>query len=68
MALTQSGIGLFEGDIVTIYQDPLTEETSEGKGQLVKFINESHDMEFWYVRFIDAWEGEPLVSRFIKKK
>jgi hypothetical protein len=55
-------------DTITIYQDPLTEKTPEGKAQLIRFINEDHNMEFWQVKFLAAGAGEPLVYRFIKKK
>jgi hypothetical protein len=57
-----------KGDTVTIYQDPLTKKNPEGKAKLIKFISESHDMEFWEVKFLVAGAGEPLVYRFIKKK
>lgn len=57
-----------KGDIVTIYQDPLTEKNKEGQARLLRFINEDHDMEFWEVKFLVAGAEEPLVYRFIKKE
>lgn len=57
-----------KGDIVTIYQDPLTEKNVEGQAQLGRFINEDRALEFWEVKFLDGGDGDPLVDRFIKKK
>lgn len=57
-----------KGDIVTIYQDPLTKQEVEGQARLVKFINDGGEFECWKVKFLNAGAGEPLVYRFIKKK
>jgi hypothetical protein len=57
-----------KGDTITIYQDPLTRKNKEGQARLIRFVSESHDMEFWEVKFLAAGAGEPLVYRFIKKK
>jgi hypothetical protein len=57
-----------KGDIVTIYIDPLTKQKAEGQAQLIRFISEAHDMEFWKVKFLGGEDGDPIVHRFIKKK
>ena len=53
------------GDIVTIYEDPITETKPEGKARLIQktdLINPG--LEYWAVMFLDSKDG-PLY-RFIK--
>lgn len=44
-----------KGDIVSIYDDPLTETKPEGKAYLVKFLSQTGNVgvEYWRVRFVD---------------
>jgi hypothetical protein len=40
------------GNIVTIYEDPITETKPEGEARLVEFVRDDGDMlEFWFVHF-----------------
>ena len=59
MPITQSTRAT--GDVVTIYQDPLSEEKREGDASLVRFdgaIGEYHgrEIECWVVQFIGSDE------------
>lgn len=52
-----------KGDIVTIYEDPITEKIPEGKAVLLRPVNSDEDLEWWEVRF----KGEDdTYYRFIK--
>lgn len=54
------------GDIVTIYEDPLTEQKPEGKAKLVQKVNEDElGLERWLVEFVE--DGSQLY-RWIKKE
>ena len=46
---------LNKGDVVNIYQRPLTSEDFEGKARLTKLIRrwKTDDLERWYVEFED---------------
>lgn len=53
------------GDIVEIFQCPMTEEKPQGKAQLIKMIIDDPDMQYWKIVFLkDGFPGE----RWIKKK
>ena len=55
-----------KGDIVEIYEQPLTETKSEGEAKVISFIRQLHvEVEFWRVKFIS--DGA-IVSRAIKVK
>ena len=42
-----------KGDIVKIYEDPITETRLEGKAKLILFIQNLHvNVEYWKVKFI----------------
>ena len=55
-----------KGEIVTIYEDPLTEKKMEGKARLVEEIVSDPPLESWYVRFIGEESDEYV--RWIKTK
>lgn len=40
-------------DIITIYEDPITEKIPEGKAKLLRKIYNKSDMEFWRVSFLN---------------
>jgi len=44
-----------KGDIVSIYERPLTETKFEGKAKLVKFLCQTGNVgvEYWRARFVD---------------
>lgn len=44
-----------KGDVVMIYEDPLTKEKKEGEARLIKQIKfrEQDCSEFWKVEFLD---------------
>ena len=60
-----------KGDIVMIYQDPVTEQKLEGKAELLKFIgsngqlDENSILETWQVKFLD---DDMVTTRSIKTK
>ena len=54
-----------KGDIVKIYEQPLTETKYEGEAKLVSFIKRGNIIELWRVKFI--CDGQ-IVSRAIKIK
>ena len=55
-----------KGNVVTIYEDPITEKVEEGDAELVKRLKYlSDDCEYWKVRFLDGY-GD-ICHRFIKK-
>jgi len=54
-----------KGDIVMVYEDPVTEQKPEGKAELLKLIIPGTDQEYWKVRFID--DGT-IVWRWIKPR
>ena len=54
------------GDEVMIYTDPLTEQSLEGKAELLNNLElmAEGDLEFWRVRFLDdGFEASRLVKR-----
>lgn len=57
-----------KGDIVKIYQDPMTQNIPEGKARLIKKLDEDHDkvMEWWKVEFFESAD-DPIVRRWIAK-
>lgn len=57
-----------KGDIVTIYQDPLTKQEVEGQAQLREHEYDHRNLEYWQVRFLGEEDGDPIVRRFIKKE
>ena len=43
------------GDIVTIYEDPLTQQCPEGKAELLRFVGTDwSDGERWRIKFADG--------------
>ena len=51
------------GDIVMIYDDPITKERPEGKARLMKRLNSSDpNMQQWQVRFLS---DRVITERFI---
>jgi len=54
---------LSKGQVVTIYEDPITEKRPEGKATLIKFHFAQWDQEYWTVRF---QEDGVLRSRWVK--
>ena len=53
------------GDIVKIYEDPLTEKKLEGEAKLIQQLSEDVDREFWLVEMTRGHERHP---RWIKKE
>lgn len=53
------------GDVVEIYEDPLTEKKPEGRAKLQRFILDHGDKELWEV--ISERSGDNC-NRWIKKK
>lgn len=53
------------GDIVVIFEDPLTEKKIEGKARLIRLESKDHSTERWAVKFLD--DGM-IVDRHIKIK
>lgn len=55
------------GDIVDIYEDPITEEKLEGKAKLIsrdiKAVGDG--LEYWSVQFLEGYED--ITQRFIKR-
>ena len=57
-----------KGNIVKIYEQPLSETTFEGEARLISFIQELNTgVEYWKVKFTDDYGGD-VVSRAIKVK
>lgn len=55
-------------DVVTIYEDPLTEKKPEGQARLVKLMfppNYNPDMELWEVQLLA--EPKETYFRWVKK-
>lgn len=44
---------LEKGQIVTIYEDPITQKKPEGKAKLIKRHHIVDNMEYWQVEFLD---------------
>ena len=42
-----------EGEIVNVYQDPITNLIFEGDAKLIKKLGEDNEFEFWLVEFTD---------------
>lgn len=64
------GEAMRKGDVVKIYEQPLTETKYEGKAKLISFIKQlnsavNYGVELWRVKFIE--DGQ-VVSRAIKIK
>lgn len=65
------------GDVVVIYQDPITEERREGEARLIKRHAEFRpidyererglQLEWWNVHFLDD-DPDATVARLIKAK
>jgi hypothetical protein len=55
-----------EGDIVTIYLDPVTEKNPEGSARLLERLRDTRfTQEYWQVRFLsDCF----VAARWIKKE
>jgi rubrerythrin len=60
---TEIPAALKPGDVVMIYEDPVTKAKPEGRAKLLKLIRtEEEDMQFWQVEFI---EGGEKVERWV---
>jgi hypothetical protein len=55
------------GDIVEIFEDPITCEKSEGMAKLVRLDIREEDQEYWQVRFLDDSPKSPTHGRWIKR-
>jgi hypothetical protein len=53
-----------KGDIVQIFQDPITREDFEGEAELLEKHTEDFEQEFWKVKFNDG----DIRQRWIHKK
>lgn len=53
-----------DGDIVKIFEDPLTEQRLEGEAKLISKVREDNDREYWVVEFTRDHSRCP---RWIKK-
>jgi len=53
------------GDVVRIYEDPLTEKKLEGEAKLIEKISDDGEREYWLVEFTRGHERHP---RWIKKE
>ena len=56
-----------QGDVVTVYEDPITCNKEEGKAVLESFWFEDEVIERWHVRFVGE-EEEGFFSRAINKE
>jgi hypothetical protein len=52
------------GDIVTIYEDPVTCQKIEGDAELLELLMDDTTMQYWHVRFKNGDHG----PRWIKKQ
>jgi len=53
------------GDIVTIYEDPLTCSKVEGKARLLELLKDDEQLQYWRVEFLRDHEQ---ANRWIKKE
>ena len=53
-----------QGDVVMIYDDPITKKKREGNATLIEKLTEDTSQEYWQVRFID--DGY-VTGRWIEK-
>ena len=42
-----------KGDIVTIYEDPITKNVPEGKAELIRYWFNNGSIRQWTVKFLD---------------
>jgi len=59
-----------KGQIVTVFQDPITEGVPEGKAKLIKIVDDygaapDKELEYWEVAFLDDKYSETY-NRLIK--
>ena len=56
-----------KGDVVMIYQDPLTQEKEEGQARLIRCVGDQNDgccTEYWQVKFLgDGYVVHRMVKR-----
>lgn len=56
-----------KGDVVTIYEDPITQKKPEGRARLIsrdiKAVGDG--LEYWSVQFLEDYED--ITQRFIKR-
>jgi hypothetical protein len=57
-----------KGDVVMIYEDPITEQKPEGKAELLKKVGGDEEVEQWIVRFLDDDLKTCQTLRLIKVK
>lgn len=65
-----SEANMFKGNIVKVYEDPVTEQKEEGEAVLIRKLREvqmgDFVIEYWNVHFLDDMEGE-VFERAIKR-
>ena len=52
------------GDVVTIYEKPITKEQPEGEAVLIKKLSEHRGKEYWEIKFL---LDDFICNRFICK-
>ena len=55
-------MGNTKGQVVKVYEDPITEQILEGEAKLLELLWIGRPLEYWRVRFKDDFE----TRRFIK--
>lgn len=55
------------GEVVMIYEDPLTMQKPEGKAKLIKRVRENESAELWTVAFLSEDESTEYL-RWLKKE
>jgi len=51
-----------KGDVVTIYDDPITKQKPEGQARLLKKLHDNPGQEYWQVKLI---KYNAVVERWI---
>ena len=58
----EGGLSMEVGDIVTIYEDPLSCQKPEGEAKLVELLIDDKEMQYWKVESLGEY-----YRRWIKK-
>lgn len=53
------------GDIVQVYQDPLTREMPEGSAMLLKHLGDDAGCQIWKVRFVEDHPHQVCIRRIL---
>jgi len=53
------------GDIIQIYENPLSETNPEGRARLLELLIDDQSMQYWRVEFVE--DGEQA-NRWIRKE